>query len=122
MRDEKKRLDTDALKKLKVLLVIVNRGKADFYADLLQGFEVNLQMIFSAEGTASTEMMRMLGLSDADKAVIAAVIREDNAPKALALLDEKFRTVRNGKGIACTIPVTGTIGVLIYRFLSNSSM
>ena len=64
----------------------------------------------------------MLGLSDADKAVIAAVIREDNAPKALALLDEKFRTVRNGKGIACTIPVTGTIGVLIYRFLSNSSM
>ena len=116
MRDEKKRLDTDALKKLKVLLVIVNRGKADFYADLLQGFEVNLQMIFSAEGTASTEMKRMLGLSDADKAVIAAVIREDNAPKALALLDEKFRTVRNGKGI------TGTIGVLIYRFLSNSSM
>jgi hypothetical protein len=43
----------------------------------------------------------------------------DNAPAALKALEEKFRTIKNGKGIAYTVPMTGTIGVAIYRFLAN---
>ena len=40
---------------------------------------------------------------------------------ALEGLSRKFRTIKNGKGIAYTIPMTGTIGVAIYRFLSNTT-
>ena len=40
--------------------------------------------------------------------------------KALSALEQKFKTIKNGKGIAYTIPLTGTIGVAIYRFLSNT--
>ena len=65
-------------------------------------------------------MLQMLGLSYSEKAVIFSVIREDMAPLALEALEEKFRTIRGGKGIAYTIPMTGTIGVAIYQFLSNT--
>ena len=109
-----------APKKLKLLVTVVNRKKADFYVDLLQAFEVNLQLTLLAEGTANNEMREMLGLTaETEKAVILSVIREDIAPASLKTLDEKFRTIKNGKGIAYTVPMTGTIGVAIYRFLAN---
>ncbi len=106
--------------KLKLLVTIVNRSKADLYLGLLQGFDVNMQLSMAAQGTASTEMLRMLGLTDSDKAVIFSVIREDRADGALRYLEEKFRTIKNGKGLAFTVPMTGVVGVAIYRFLSNN--
>ena len=35
-------------------------------------------------------------------------------------LEEKFHKIKNGKGIAYTVPLTSTIGVAIYQFLSNT--
>ncbi len=108
-----------APEKLQLLVTVVNREKAEFYTDLLHSFEINLQLTLLGSGTASTEMLNLLGLSDNEKSVLLSVVREDKAKLALMALDEKFRTLRNGKGIAYTIPMTGTIGVAIYRFLAN---
>ena len=108
-----------APKKLQLLVTVVNRKKAEFYADFLQEFEVNMQLSFAAEGTANTEMLNLLGLSDSEKSVIFSIIKEEKAPAALAALEEKFATIKHGKGIAFTIPMTGTIGVAIYQFLAN---
>ena len=105
--------------KLKVLVTVVNRNKAEVYLALLQSFEINMQLAMAAEGTADTTMLNYLGLTDSDKAVIFSVIREDKEETVLRYLDEKFRTIKNGKGIAFTIPMTGVIGVAIYQFLSN---
>ena len=109
-----------APRKLKLLVTVVNREKAEFYTDLLQSFEVNFQTAMNARGTASKETLRLLGIGETDKTVIFSVIREDMCDKALATLEQKFKTIRNGKGIAYTVPMTGTIGVAIYRFLSNT--
>lgn len=109
-----------APRKLKLLVTVVNRSKAEFYLDFLQSFEVNFQTAMAASGTAGAETLRLLGLSDTDKVVIFSVIREDRATAALDALDEKFKTIKNGKGIAYTVPMTGTIGVAIYQFLSNT--
>ena len=114
--------EPDAPQKLKLLVTIVGRNKAELYMDLLQAQDVNFQMAMNAHGTASTETLRLLGLTDSDKTVIFSVLREDRAKETMALLDEKFRTVRGGKGIAYTIPMTSVIGATIYRFLSNNRM
>ncbi len=111
-----------APRKLVLLVTIVNRNKAEFYTDYLQSFEVNFQTRMAARGTASAETLRYLGLTESDKTVIFSVIREDQAHRALVGLEEKFASIKNGKGIAYTIPMTGTIGVAIYRFLSNTPM
>ncbi len=109
-----------APRKLMLLVTVVNRSKAEFYADFLQSFEVNFQTAMVAHGTAGAETMSRLGLPDSDKTVIFSVIREDMASRALEALADKFKTIRGGKGIAYTIPMTGTIGVAIYQFLSNT--
>ena len=109
-----------APRKLMLLVTVVNRNKAEFYTDFLQSFEVNFQTAMAARGTAGAETMRSLGLPDSDKTVIFSVIREDMAARALEALSEKFQTIRGGKGIAYTVPMTGTIGVAIYQFLSNT--
>ena len=110
-----------APRKLKLLVTVVNREKAEFYMDVIQSFEVNLQTSLAAHGTASQETLRLLGLGESNKTVIFSIIREDMCDKALSALEQKFKTIKNGKGIAYTIPMTGTIGVAIYRFLSNTT-
>lgn len=103
--------------KLMLLITVVPRSKADFYLDLLQAFEVNMQLEVSAFGTAR----KGFGLleSDLEKQTLFSVIREDNLPQAVAALEDKFATIRGGKGIACAIPFTSMIGVAAYQFLSN---
>ena len=107
--------------KMQLLFTVVNRAKADFYADLLQNFEVNFQTILLAQGTAGTEALKMLGLADSERSVIISVIRRDRAKAAMDMLGEKFKSVKNGGGIAYTVPMTSTIGVAIYQFLSNKT-
>ena len=107
-------------KKLFLLVTVVPKKKEEYYMDFLQSFEVNLHCAVAGEGTADSERLRLLGLVDSEKSVIFSVIRKDVAGAALVALEEKFATIRNGKGIAFTVPMTGVIGATIYRFLSNN--
>ena len=108
-----------APRKLKLLFTVVDRKKAEFFADLIGQFKVNLQIVLAGEGTAKTETLRLLGLDDAARAVIVSVIRDDLAQSIFETLEEKFDTVRGGKGIAWSIPLSGAVGVAIYQFLSD---
>ena len=114
-----KKAAADSFKKLKILVTVVNRSKTEFFMDLLTSFEVNFQTVVLGQGTARSEMLYMLGLEDSDKGVIFSVLREDKAQEAMHALEDKFQTIKNGKGIAFTIPMSSVIGVAIYRFLSN---
>lgn len=110
-----------APKKLMLLFTIVNRNKAEFYVDVLQKFEINMQLVLAANGTADTKIQSLLGLTNSEKSVIISVIRRDKCRAALSELEEKFKTVKGGKGIAYTVPMTSTIGVAIYQFLANTT-
>jgi hypothetical protein len=109
----------DGFRKLKILVTVVNRNKTEFYMDFLTAYEVNFQTAVLAQGTAKSETLYMLGLEDSDKSVIFSVIREDKAQEIMQDLEDKFHSIKGGKGIAFTIPMSSVIGVAIYRFLSN---
>lgn len=114
-----KKANETVIKKLKLLFTVVDRSKAEFYMDVLSQFEVNLQMIVGGKGTANSELVSMLGLN-LHKAVLLSVIREDQTDPIMNCLEEKFRTIKNGKGIAFAVPLSSVIGVNIYQFLSNN--
>jgi hypothetical protein len=114
-------VNESAIKKLKLLFTVVDRNKGEFYMDVLSQFEVNFQTVVNGTGTANSEVLNMLGLNN-HKAVIISVIREDLTDTILKVLEEKFQTIRNGKGIAFAVPMSSVIGVNIYRFLSNNQM
>ena len=110
-----------AIKKLKLLFTIVDRPKGEFYLDVLSQFDVNCQMVMGGLGTANTELVELLGL-EPHKAVILSVLREDMVDAAMNCLEEKFATIRNGKGVSFAVPLSSVIGVNLYQFLSDNRM
>lgn len=106
--------------RLELLVTIVGRKKVEYYADLIQSLDVNLQLIAHGRGTADAKMLVYLGLADSEKSVIFSVIQQSKIDDAINMLDEKFRTIKDGQGVAFTVPLTSVIGSLIYRFLSNN--
>ena len=117
----KKTNKNSGVKKLKVLITVVNRSKSMFYLDLIEQYEVNMQMVLFGQGTANSEMLNLLGLAETDKSFIISVVKEEKVKDILETLAEKFEKVKNGKGIAYTIPMKSIIGVSVYQFLSNNS-
>jgi hypothetical protein len=112
-------INESAIKKLKLIFTVVDRQKGEFYLDVISQFEVNCQMVVGGLGTASSEIIELLGLNN-HKAVILSVAREDMVPKIMNTLEEKFETVRHGKGIAFAVPLSSVIGVNLYQFMSNN--
>ena len=108
-----------AIKKLKLLVTIVERTKGEFYLDVISQFDVNCQLAMAGLGTASSEIMELLGL-EPHKAVILSVVREDMVDEIIKCLEDKFTTIRQGKGISFAVPLSSVIGVNMYQFLSNN--
>ena len=112
-------INESAIKKLKLIFTVVDRAKAEFYMDVLSQFEVNCQMATAGKGTAQSELVDLLGLN-LQKTVILSIVREDKVPTIMNCLEEKFATIKNGKGVAFAVPLASVIGVNMYQFLSNN--
>ena len=114
-------VNENAIKKLKLLFTVVDRPKAEFYLDVLSQHEVNCQMTMAGRGTARSELIDLLGLN-IQKAVILSVVREDRVEGIIKMLEQKFATIRGGKGVAFAVPLSSVIGVNNYQFLSNNRL
>ena len=114
-------INESAIKKLKLLVTVVDRPKGEFYLDVISQFHVNCQLALGGLGTASSELVELLGL-EPHKAVILSVVREDLVDAIMNCLEDKFATIRNGKGVAFAVPLSSVIGVNLYQFLSDNRM
>ena len=112
-------INESAIKKLKLLITVVDRPKGEFYLDVLSQFDINCQMVVNGKGTAHSELVDLLGLN-IHKSVILSVVREDRVDAVMNCLEDKFATIKNGKGIAFAVPLSSVIGVNLYQFLSNN--
>ena len=111
-------VNDSAIKKLKLLFTVVDRPKGEFYLDVISQFDVNCQLALSGMGTAVSELVELLGL-EPHKAVILSVIREDMVETVMNTLEDKYATIKDGKGVAFAVPLSSVIGVNLYRFFSD---
>ena len=114
-------VNESAIKKLKLLFTVVDRPKGEFYLDVISQFDVNCQLAVGGLGTATSELVELLGL-EPHKVVILSVVREDMVDAVMNCLEDKFRSIRNGKGICFAVPLSSVIGVNLYQFLSDNRM
>ncbi len=114
-------VNDSGIKKLKLLFTIVDRAKGEFYMDVISQYSVNCQMILPGTGTAASDIVELLGLN-LHKAVVVSVVREDQMDALMSTLEDKFETIRNGKGISFAVPLSSVIGVNMYQFLSDNRM
>ena len=112
-------VNDSAIKKLKLLFTVVDRPKGEFYLDVISQYDVNCQMLVGGLGTANSDMLELLGL-EPHKAVILSMVREDKMDVVMNCLEDKFATIKNGKGVAFAVPLSSVIGVNLYQFLSNN--
>ena len=114
-------INESAIKKLKLLITVVDRPKGEFYLDVISQFEVNSQLVVGGLGTANSDLIELLGLN-IHKAVILSFAREDQVGPIMDCLEEKFATIKNGKGISFAVPLSSVIGVNMYQYLSNNRL
>ena len=112
-------INESAIKKLQLRVTIVDRTKGEFYLDVISQFEVNSQLLVNGKGTANSDLIELLELN-INKAIILSFAREDQVNAIMDCLEEKFATIKKGKGISFAVPLSSVIGVNLYQYLSNN--
>lgn len=94
---------------LGLLVVIVDKEKSRRVVKCFQNAHVHLLYQCIAEGTASSEILDMLGLGATDKTVTFSLAPRAVTERLLPALSEEFRLKSRGKGIAFTLPVNSAV-------------
>ena len=105
--------------RLLLLVTIVEKGKGTYFSEYLKNFDANLQVCVVGTGTAEASFAEFLGLKDNKRSMILSVVRDDQSDDIFEALEDRFRAVNRGTGIAFTVPLSSVIGKLSYGFLSN---
>lgn len=106
------------IKKMKLLIIIIDRGKAIHYIRENEKHDVTTQMVLFGHGTASMTL-DMLGFGDIKKDIVLSLIQ---AEKSEEILDAIYDKITHHKGIAFTIPLSSVIGVSVYKFISKAPL
>ncbi|MBP3209479.1 MAG: hypothetical protein J6M64_06215 [Oscillospiraceae bacterium] len=104
---------------LELVIAIVEKSKTPFYVDLLQSLGSNMQVVTGAKGTADVRILDMLGLVNHEQNAIFSVVRSDRLEETMDALEDRFHNLKNGKGIAMAVPLSSTIGTMVYGFLTG---
>lgn len=108
------------LKKLALYFVIVPKGQADSIVNIMQNNGSSLQFGHIGKGTATKEVLDILGMQDNTKEIILSVVTEDKIKDIKKELDAFFTINPKRRGIAFTTPFTSVIGAKVYHFLTNT--
>lgn len=87
---------------IRCLFAVVDRGKGEAVSAELRRRRILTQLVLLGHGTASAEVMDLLGLDEPEKDVVLALLPGD-AGEVLAALTDRLELYRPGRGIAFTI-------------------
>lgn len=106
--------------RLKLLMVITDRQKADKIVSCIKQRGANYEHILLGKGTAPTDLLSVLGLGTSEKAVITATVKEDGVEPIYEVLRTNFHFDKPGQGIALTIPLSAVGGRVSQCILSGN--
>lgn len=92
---------------MKMILSIVERGQGAAMLRLYRKRQVPIHLQCAGKGTATSEIMDILGLGSSEKDVLISFAAASAARKLLHDLDNELRGHTGGAGIVVSIPVSG---------------
>ena len=92
---------------MKMILSIVERGQGAAMLRLYRKRQVPIHLQCAGKGTATSEIMDILGLGSSEKDVLISFAAASAARKLLHDLDNELRGHSGGAGIVVSIPVSG---------------
>lgn len=105
--------------KIKVLVTIVDRGKAEEITEMYRENGIMYNMILLGKGTAKSEILDYLGLGRTDKDIIISVAPEESVKPIIKILKEDMHLDKPGNGIAFTIPISSVDSAMSLEYICN---
>ena len=96
-----------------ILLAITDRGKSGSLKDLFMRSGVFVSTVCMGEGTASSEIMDILGLLSSEKDVMFSIASQGSAREIMNALNDRLSNTINSKGIVCQINVSAASNLLV---------
>jgi hypothetical protein len=101
---------------MKLLFFIVDWSKTKAISSVFEQEQVRFHFISKGRGTASSEILDLLGIGASDKAVIICLEQEVMVPVLLKEVRKKLGFHSPGAGIAFTIPLSGINNLILKVF------
>ncbi len=105
-----------------LLVLIATHKLSEKASELFIKHSLPIQYFVTAEGTASSDIMDMLGLVNTDKCLIVSTVKKDFGEYMLKLLHTELSLDTKGSGIAFTMPLTGANNLLIKMMSSTEEL
>lgn len=118
--EEGEYMDHEKKVSFQLLTLITTPKLAEKAAEMFKKGALPLQYRFNAEGTASSEIMDMLGLGSIDKSVLISMIPKELSDVLMDKLRSELQLNMANSGIAFTIPLNGANN-LILRILAQNT-
>ncbi len=102
----------------RTLLLIATPKLVDRAGEMFDESSIPMQYRMSAVGTASSEMLDVLGLGGVDKSLLVSFLPKFSADKMLVKLNKTLKLEAAGSGIAFTLPLSG-LNNLLFKMLKH---
>lgn len=106
-KEEEPAVQKKEIPRLKMIFFIVDWQQAHVITDVCEEEHVRFHFICKGRGTASSEVLDILGIGAGDKAVIICIEQEILIPVLIKEVRRKLGFYRPGAGIGFTIPLSG---------------
>ena len=91
--------------RLKALLLIVDWARVHAVSDVFANENCPLSFVSKGEGTASSDIINLLGIGATDKAVFLSLVQSTETPRLIRAVREVMGAGSAGAGIAFSIPL-----------------
>jgi nitrogen regulatory protein PII len=95
-----------SLPELRLIFFIVNWNRANVVSDVFLEEKVRFYSLSKGRGTASSEILDLLGIGAGDKAVMICLEQKIMVPVLMKEVRKKLRRSSPGAGIAFTVPLS----------------
>ena len=105
---------------IKLAVAILRRGNGNAASTVIHAHDAAFPLVIRGHGTASSDIMDMLGLDEPEKDVVLCVVNGENAKALLEDYSKKMRFEKPGAGIAFALPLSGISRALSEAVVSPS--
>lgn len=104
---------------LRLMMLITHKDFADKASKMFTKSEMAMHYKFNAKGTASSEMMDILGLGSSEKSVLMSIVPKNLADESLKKLHKELKLGSVNSGIAFTAKLSGISNLIVKMYSGN---
>lgn len=113
--------NTDKIPILKFVVFIIDWSKNKVITGIFEQSHVRFHLICKGRGTASSDILDVLGIGSTEKAVVFCLEQDIMVPTLLKEVTKKLGLHNPGAGIAFTIPLSGINNPILKVFKESIS-